>query len=81
MVVSLGLSFYRLTSEGSSRQAWSAGACIVLLGLTLAGPQIRNGVEAQPRACRLERHMYMVSDALACLGFRVYGLGPKAHYD
>ena len=57
--------------ESSSRQAWSAGACVVLLGLTLAGPQIRNGVEAQPRACRLERHMYMVSGALACLGFRV----------
>ena len=71
MVVGLGLFLYRLTSEGSSRQAWSAGACVVLLGLTLAGPQIRNGVEAQPRACRLERHMYMGSGALACLGFRV----------
>ena len=57
--------------ESSSRQAWSAGACVVLLGLTLAGPQIRNGVEAQPRAWRLERHMYMGSGALACLGFRV----------
>ena len=28
---------------------------VVLLGLTLADPQIRNGVEAQPRAWRLER--------------------------
>ena len=66
-----GVILYGHTSEGSSRQAWSAGACVVLLGLTLAGPQIRNGVEAQPRACRLERHMYMGSGALACLGFRV----------
>ena len=45
--------------EGCSLQAWSTGVCVVLLGFTLAGPQIRNGVEAQPRACRLERHMYM----------------------
>ena len=34
----LGLFYYRLTSEGSSLQAWSTGVCVVLLGLTLASP-------------------------------------------
>ena len=36
----LGSYFYRLTSEGSSLQAW----------LAVAGLQICHGVEAQPRA-------------------------------
>ena len=41
--------------EGVERRAACGSAsAVVLLGLTLAGPQIRNGVEAEPRAWRLE---------------------------
>ena len=40
--------------EGVERRAACRSAsAVVLLGLTLAGPQIRNGVEAEPRAQRL----------------------------
>ena len=40
--------------EGVERRAACGSAsAVVLLGLTLAGPQIRNGVEAEPRAWRL----------------------------
>ena len=41
--------------EGVERRAACGSAsAVVLLGFTLAGPQIRNGVEAEPRAWRLE---------------------------
>ena len=41
--------------EGVERRAACRSAfAVVLLGFTLAGPQIRNGVEAEPRAWRLE---------------------------
>ena len=36
------------------RAACGSASAVVLLGFTLAGPQIRNGVEAEPRAWRLE---------------------------
>ena len=40
--------------EGVERRAACGSAsAVVLLGFTLAGPQIRNGVEAEPRAWRL----------------------------
>ena len=44
--------------ESSSRQAWSAGACVVLLGLTLAGPQIRG-----PGPKRSQRRLHKVTSS------------------
>ena len=50
----IGVIPYWLPSEGVERRAACRSAsAVVLLGFTLAGPQIRNGVEAEPRAQRL----------------------------